>query len=117
MAELHIGRQLRCCAARPRILYEIRDFSLRNGIGLRRFMKKRLCHRCHAYSKNYGSDSMQSMNHCYRVGLFLVRHPLAPSGVASATSSYRASVHPPEGFYLIGNGVISHQIKKEPDSA
>ena len=40
MAELHIGRQLRCCAARPRILYEIRDFSLRNGIGFRRFMKK-----------------------------------------------------------------------------
>ena len=29
---------------------------------------------------------------------------LAPSAVASATSSYRASVHPPEGFYLIGNG-------------
>ena len=40
MAELHIRRQLRCCAARPRILYEIRDFSLRNGIGFRRFMKK-----------------------------------------------------------------------------
>ena len=37
---------------------------------------------------------------------------LAPSAVASATSSYRASVHPPEGFYLIGNGVISYQIKK-----
>ena len=39
------------------------------------------------------------------------RGTLAPSAVASATSSYRASVHPPEDFYLIGNGVISYQIK------
>ena len=32
MAELHIRRQLRCCAARPRILFEIRDFKLwKNG--------------------------------------------------------------------------------------
>ena len=37
---------------------------------------------------------------------------LAPSAVASATSSYRASVHPLEGFCLIGNDVISYQTKK-----
>ena len=37
----------------------------------------RLCHRYHAYSKNYGSDSMQCMNLCHRVsGCFWCDSPM-----------------------------------------
>ena len=36
----------------------------------------------------------------------------APSAAVSVISSYHARVHPPEGFYWIGNGIISYPIKK-----